>query len=377
MNEVYHQMTLDEWDKILEETKWHLNNIASSFIIVGYNLKQMRDEEVWRLKGYGSMSEFTEKELCMSKSAVTRAIQMNEKYANGKIIKPQYLGYGRNLLEAMLGLTDEQEKLILPETTREDVRDLKRFEKNEPEERIGIEEALIRFFSEYPEDYEELLEEEDLEERVDIINPSGSRTYKNGDVYLWFYDINTGVKYRIFGKTETVELSWEEFFGHMESLQERIQEEIRKKKVIHKKEEPKVESEKQRETKQISQKSAVKEIEKQVKNEEKQPEPPKLEIPEPEIGKIEPQKDQNPEEEEPASLNEIGEKVVPAQLEKELEKTDTMTVFEKLKKKTLPELAKWLSVVGCPPGSSCNGECDKEKCENCWELYLNQYEVAE
>jgi hypothetical protein len=375
MNEVYHQMTLDEWDKIVEETKWHLNNIANSFIIIGYNLKKIRDEEAYRLKGYNSMSEFAEKELHISKSTVTRAIQINEKYANGKMIKQEYTGYGRQLLEAMLGLSPEEEALITPQTSREEVRELKRFSKNEPEETIGIEKAIIRFLAEDEEVFWDLLDEEELEEKVDILNPSGNRTYKAGDIYLWLYDINKGVKYRIFGQTQTEELTWEEFFDLVEDLEEKINREIEKKS----------EPQKESELKQTSQKPDLEEPKKEEEKTKNPAETSKLEIPEPKIGKNEPKNEENQTPEEPASLSDYGEKVVPAQLEEKLEipeakmpEIETETVFEKLKKKNLEQMAEWLTGIGCPPGKQYldrNTKC--EACKECWMLYLNQYEAAE
>lgn len=36
------------------------------------------------------------------------------------------------------------------------------------------------------------------------------------------------------------------------------------------------------------------------------------------------------------------------------------------------ELAKWLSICGCPDAFSMVGDCESGKCEDCWIEYLQQ-----
>lgn len=290
----YHQITLIEYQEMKQAIELELNNIAEGFIRVGYHLKRMRDSEGFRQGGYETLAEFAQTEYHLDQSTVSRLIKINDSYSidgYSKLMKPEYKGYGSSKLSEMLQIPIEEHELLSQELTREDIREYKKFKKEEkkaekeekakkketeekaeteekteteeteqskepergeendagkesiqpaeapehsteaPESKAHTEElpeptnkpensleaVIEEMFHQDKEALNELFASEayrtgNLEDMVEILNPNGSRTFRKGIYFLFFYDLKEGIKYRKFGENQNYQMTWEKFF---------------------------------------------------------------------------------------------------------------------------------------------------------------------
>lgn len=222
----YIQMTLDDWLLEKEAIRKDLCVAAEAFVRIGYRLRRIRETKAYEQDGYHSVSEFAEAEYKISKSTTSTFIKIHETFAKGPNsmeLKEPYKGIGSSILGEMLKLSDADRELITPDTTRAQLRELKAFNKKEPMEDTGLTETIIEFFREKPEVLNEFYSSDgyttgDMEELVDILNPSGSLVYRRGSYMMFFYDLNKGIKYKVFGDPENHSMSYGELFSMMQEI---------------------------------------------------------------------------------------------------------------------------------------------------------------
>ena len=129
----YKQITLTEWLDIKKKLKEgissardKINGLKKDFVKIGYLLRKIEDNELYRQDGYKSIAEFAKAECGLSPSDTTRFIQINKKYSiggNSEELRPEFLEYGQSKLAAMLALPDADLNMITPQTSREDIRE--------------------------------------------------------------------------------------------------------------------------------------------------------------------------------------------------------------------------------------------------------------
>lgn len=216
----YKQMTLTEWldikQKLKEDissAKNKLNGLKKDFVKIGYRLRQIDDNELYRQDGYKSIAEFAKAECGLSPSDTTRFIQINKKYSvdgNSEELRPEFLEYGQSKLAAMLALPDSDLNMITPQTSREDIRELNRFNKSDPEQ--GAENdigQLIRDFYISQELVRKAVTVKDDPKALrELIAPSGSRSFRKGIWFILFHENKINIK-KYSGVAK--EISWEEF----------------------------------------------------------------------------------------------------------------------------------------------------------------------
>ena len=216
----YKQMTLTEWldikQKLKEDissAKNKLNGLKKDFVKIGYRLRQIDDNELYRQDGYKSIAEFAKAECDLSPSDTTRFIQINKKYSiggNSEELRPEFLEYGQSKLAAMLALPDSDLNMITPQTSREDIRELNRFNKSDPEQ--GAENdigQLIRDFYISQELVRKAVTVKDDPKALrELIAPSGSRSFRKGIWFILFHESKINIK-KYSGVAK--EISWEEF----------------------------------------------------------------------------------------------------------------------------------------------------------------------
>lgn len=246
----YHQITINEYLDLKRKIADKLNNMANDYITIGYYLKRIRDTEAYKQDGYASLAEFAQKEYGFSEAATSRAIAVNTKFSvdgNTPLLLDDYKGFGSSKLSEMLTLSDDDIKLIKETTTVATIRDIKKFNKEseeyqsqvkstkndnmaeveEPEEeknevkteqsRVNtqpcedLNKVILEFFRNEKELLENVWEQKSEEDIVEIINPSGNRTYKKGLYMLFLYDFKEGVALKKFGKPEPIHISWHDF----------------------------------------------------------------------------------------------------------------------------------------------------------------------
>lgn len=218
MDELYHQITLDEYISIKEDIKRRLNHLAESFVAIGYRLKQIRDTEAYRQDGYNTIFEFAEKELGLTKSPTSRFMAINDKYSvggNSLELREEFIGLGKNRLSEMLTMDPEDYVLVTDQTSIKDIREIKRMEKA-----AGENEVLTKFQEVLRKEYaskdrrKELLEIANAKCIDDIkaaVIPEGYRLMKKGVLVIKFEDEKITV--RTMGTSGVQELTWSEILN--------------------------------------------------------------------------------------------------------------------------------------------------------------------
>lgn len=138
----YVQMTLDEWlgikqklEKEIRETKEKVVEARKGFIRIGYLLRRIKDGKLYEQDGYRSITEFARKEYGLSPSDTSHLIKLNQEYSvdgYSETLRPEYMHLGKGQLVEMMGLPEKDRAMVQPEAYREDIRELKRFNRGRP-----------------------------------------------------------------------------------------------------------------------------------------------------------------------------------------------------------------------------------------------------
>ena len=107
----------------------NLATAARSFIAIGFYLKHIRDQELYREDGFGSIWEFAQAEYGISKSTASRYMAMNDRFSEGgntPLIQEQYKQFNKSQLQEMLSLDEEQLGKVTPADRVEDIRTMKK-----------------------------------------------------------------------------------------------------------------------------------------------------------------------------------------------------------------------------------------------------------
>ena len=62
MNELYHQMTLDEWVASKKRIREMIRTAKTAFIVIGYELRKIDEAEAYKMDGYTSLADFAKGE---------------------------------------------------------------------------------------------------------------------------------------------------------------------------------------------------------------------------------------------------------------------------------------------------------------------------
>lgn len=216
----YVQMTLNDWIEIKQKLKQELLGVKQSFVRIGYALRQIDDQKLYERDGYKSVAEFAKAEYGLEASTTSRFMSINREYSidgYSERLRPEYTDLGRSQLEEMLKLPDSDRQMIQPEASREDIRELKRFNKTEPE--AGEADDLHQLVEKFYQDNSEVLnavfseaagfDEATIGKFTEIVNPGGNRSYKKGLYFLMMYENRVSVKK--FGGTPK-DMTWWEFY---------------------------------------------------------------------------------------------------------------------------------------------------------------------
>lgn len=230
MNEImtYQQIINDVRERMLRTTE--------NFVYIGWQLKQLISTGMMQQEGYTSIEELGKAEFGLNKDDTYRFIKINTKYSvNGDSpeLDVRFKGIGQSKLSEMLNLPEEDLELITPDTKREDIRELNRFNKQEPKECLemsggDLETIITEFFrpgegrpaGERRQMLNEILKiangQEDTiltpEETIqECINPNGNATFRTGKYFVFMYEAKDGMKYKVFGSNDNHKVSYLEF----------------------------------------------------------------------------------------------------------------------------------------------------------------------
>lgn len=214
----YVQLTLNDWVQMKQKLRQELIGVKQSFVRIGYALRQIDDQKLYERDGYKSIAEFARAEYGLGKSITSRFMSINKEYSidgYSERLRPEYAELGRSQLEEMLKLPDSDRQMIQPETSREDIRELKRFNKIEPAAGVAddIKQVIEKFYHDNPNILNTVFSGEFDEARInkfsEIVNPAGNRSYKKGLYFMMMYE--NRVTFKKFGSTPE-NMTWWEFY---------------------------------------------------------------------------------------------------------------------------------------------------------------------
>lgn len=105
-----------------------VERVEEGFVQIGYYLKIARDTHVLQESGYKSVTDFAAAEYGLDKSAVSRFIAINDRFAEDGYsdrLKDQYRGMGRAKLSVMLLLPEEITEELTPDYSKSDIQKIK------------------------------------------------------------------------------------------------------------------------------------------------------------------------------------------------------------------------------------------------------------
>ena len=232
----YMQLSMDDYIQSKNEIKQELGGIVKSFVRIGWQLTRIDKSQAFKHDGYNTIAEFAKAEYGMNPSGVSRFIKVYEKYSvpgDTPELQEQYKDFKFNNLVEMLQLPEEDQQIFKPSDKREDIRELKDFNKeneNNPMNLLDWKSAqstedklratIQEFFREKHGVLNTLYASEayqtgNIKEMAQIINPGDSMSYRKGTVFLMFHQEDITVK--IFNG-EMKNISWEQFFTYVQEI---------------------------------------------------------------------------------------------------------------------------------------------------------------
>jgi len=217
----YIQMTLDMWMETKRKLNAELLGVRRSFVKIGYLLRQIDESKGYENDGYKSIADFAKGEYGMEGSTVSRFMAINREYSidgYSQELKPEYEDFKRSQLEEMLKLSESDRKMITADTSRADIRELKAFNKETPAaaDVDDIDELIEQFFKDNKDVlmaiYSSTSILDDARQITEIVNPSGTRSYRKGMYFLMMHE--NALKIKRFGGAP-IDMTWEEFVNRM------------------------------------------------------------------------------------------------------------------------------------------------------------------
>jgi len=244
----YVQMTLNDWLALKGQLEAELRGAAAGFVRIGYLLRKIDETEGYKNDGSKSLAEWAKDNYDLSATAVSRFVAINKKYSidgYSDQLRLEYAQYGSAKLSEMLALPDSDLEMVSPEMKREDIREIKKFNKEAAKEEAKAEEPaadqreepheeqapqaaaapelpdvlpehkwIIEFFRENKDIMNALYSskayaEGNVDGMKEIVNPSGARTYRHRMTMVSMMDARIMVK--VFPKSPAP-MSWGGFF---------------------------------------------------------------------------------------------------------------------------------------------------------------------
>lgn len=114
----------DSLDVIKDESV----KLQKSFVKIGWYLKHIQDNELYREDGYANINECAADQFGYSQSTVSRFIGICEKFSknhNSPELDEKYEGFDKSQMIEMLPMLPEQLEKVTPEMTVKQIRDIK------------------------------------------------------------------------------------------------------------------------------------------------------------------------------------------------------------------------------------------------------------
>lgn len=118
-----------------------LNDSKMNFVMIGYHLRKIDDDKLYRESGHENIWDFAKAQFGLSKSSASRFMAINERFSVGGYsdrLAEEYKEFSVSQMSEMLTLTDEQIRSIDSDTTIRDIRKMKpkKKEQEQPKESV-------------------------------------------------------------------------------------------------------------------------------------------------------------------------------------------------------------------------------------------------
>ena len=218
----YIQMTLDDWLGIKKELEEELRGAAAGFVRIGYLLRKIEETQGYKQDGCDSLTEWAEQEYGLSASSVSRFMAINKKYSvdgYSKQLRIEYAKYGQAKLQEMLTLPEEDLQMVSPEMKRADIREIKAFERQAPQEEPAEQESdapqwILEFIKQNGLErlaHTRAFEDRNIAQLIEKVNPTGTKTFRHKRTMVSMFADKIMVK-EFPNAPERME--WEDFFDH-------------------------------------------------------------------------------------------------------------------------------------------------------------------
>lgn len=218
----YIQMTLDDWLSIKKELEEELRGAAAGFVRIGYLLRKIEETQGYKQDGCDSLTEWAEQEYGLSASSVSRFMAINKKYSvdgYSEQLRIEYAKYGQAKLQEMLTLPEEDLQMVSPEMKRADIREIKAFERQAPQEEPAEQESdapqwILEFIKQNGLErlaHTRAFEDRNIAQLIEEVNPTGTKTFRHKRTMVSMFADKIMVK-EFPNAPERME--WEEFFEH-------------------------------------------------------------------------------------------------------------------------------------------------------------------
>lgn len=231
------QLTLPELEQEEQGIRENLGGIVKNFVKTGWHLSRIDRSGAYKLKGYHSVTEYARETFGMAPDGVSRFIHVYEKYSiqgDTPELREEYRDFNFSQLTEMLQLPEEDHTMIRPETKREDIRALKKFNKqseHNPDNLLNwqqepddiIREAVKDFFFFRKKDLNGIYEqygigpypEEDIKKMARFLYHEKKKKFQNDRIFLMLYPDQVFIK---SSDGELHDITWTEFFQTMGSI---------------------------------------------------------------------------------------------------------------------------------------------------------------
>ncbi len=228
------QITLDQWQQWKDEIRQKLQSTVDNFVFLGYRMKQIRDTEAYKQDGCDSITEWAKQEYGLSKSDVSRFIAINDRFSkdgDSLELREEFRGLGSSKLSEMLSLPESDYTMITEKTSITDIREIKQFNRQAPEERQQSSDPLEKCIEDYFSDSSrhdmlnnvmnlifDGFNEEQYKAACQEMNPTEHGTHKKGLIMISMQDYPSGIKIKSMMKTEVDTMSWNVFLDMIFSM---------------------------------------------------------------------------------------------------------------------------------------------------------------
>lgn len=233
-----YQLTLQGYEEAKASIKENLFGIGKSFVMIGWQLTRIEASGRFREDGYSSLTEFAKAEYNMSADNVSKFKKVYETFSvpgDRPEIQEKYKNFEFSKLVDMRQLPEEDRSHLHPETYREDIRDLKEYNKeqeNNPARLLNwqqeqhtpeqiLKDTIFEYFRNKKKTLNTLYASEayssnSIKEMADIVYKDKS-TLKTDNAFLMFHKYPTPLFAKI-GQNEAEDLSWEDFLRTMREM---------------------------------------------------------------------------------------------------------------------------------------------------------------